>query len=443
MAQKVTIVGGGLAGSEAAWQVAQRGVGVRLFEMRPVSPTPVHHTGLLAELVCSNSLGSALPDSPAGLLKEEMRRLGSLIIQAADKAAIPAGSALAVDREVFAKRITEALESHPLVELIRKEVTDIPEGIAIVATGPLTSPPLAEAIEKLTGAHDLYFYDAASPILTAESLDASAGFWASRYGKGGADYFNCVLTEEEYGAFWEALINAERHEPHLGDELRFFEGCMPVEDLAARGKDTLRFGPMRPVGLIDPRTGRQPFAVVQLRKENLGGTLLEMVGFQTRLKWNEQKRVFSLIPALRHAEFVRYGVIHRNTFLNAPRVLLPTFQFRGRPDLFFAGQITGVEGYVESSASGLIAGMNAARLALGEELITLPPDTMIGALANYISHADPHHFQPMNANFGLLPPPEKRVRGKKERRLAQGKRALESLVDWQTRCGIAGVRTED
>ncbi len=427
-AARVIVVGGGLAGSEAAWQAARQGVEVDLFEMRPVTMTPAHHTDRLAELVCTNSLGSNLTDSPAGLLKEEMRRLGSLILACADRHQVPAGGALAVDREAFSAAVTRAVEVHPRIHVHREEVRAIPSaGPVVIATGPLTSDALAAEIKAFTGTEDLYFYDAAAPIVTWESVDPNCGFWGARWGKGDADYFNCTLTEEEYDAFWQALSTAERHEGHIQEELRFFEGCVPVEELAARGRNTLLFGPMRPVGLIDPRTGRRPFAVVQLRKENVAGTLLNLVGFQTRLRWGEQKRVFRMIPALREAEFVRYGVIHRNTFLNSPRLLWPTYQSRQRDDLFFAGQITGVEGYMESAAAGLVAGLNAGRLARGLPPLTLPVQSMIGALAHYITHADPRHFQPMNANFGLLPPLPEPIPDRRQRRVAMGERALAAV----------------
>ncbi|MFS8543234.1 MAG: FADH(2)-oxidizing methylenetetrahydrofolate--tRNA-(uracil(54)-C(5))-methyltransferase TrmFO [Limnochordales bacterium] len=429
MAKRIVVIGGGLAGSEAAWQAASLGVEVDLYEMRPVRQTPVHHTDKLAELVCTNSLGSNQITSASGLLKAEMRALGSLIIAAADANDVPAGAALAVDREQFAAAVSGELARHPRVRIHREEVTSIPEdGIVIIATGPLTSDALAQAIQAFTGEYDLYFYDAASPIVTAESIDWDKGFWASRYGKGeGDDYFNCPLTKEEYDRFYEALITAEVHEGHLKEELKFFEGCMPIEDIAARGKDTLRFGPMKPVGLVDPRTGKRPYAVVQLRKENRAGTLFNLVGFQTRMRWGEQKRVLRLIPALANAEIVRYGVMHRNTFINAPRVLLPTYQMRREPRVFFAGQITGVEGYVESAASGLVAGINAARLARGEKPLTLPEETMMGALAHYITAADPRHFQPMNSNFGLLPPLAEPPRDKALRKQQMVDRALARL----------------
>ncbi len=436
VSSRLIVVGGGLAGAEAAWQAANLGVDVDLYEMRPQKMTPAHHTQHLAELVCTNSLGAKRIESPAGLLKEEMRRLNSCIIACADQHEVPAGGALAVDRELFARAVTERLASHPRIRVIREEVTEIPPGPAVIATGPLTSDALAAKIRELTGSEDLYFYDAAAPIVTAESVDMSKGFWGARWGRGGDDYFNCVLDKDEYAAFYEALVSAEVHEGHIKEELKFFEGCVPIEELARRGPETMRYGPMRPVGLTDPRTGKRPYAVVQLRRENIGATLLNLVGFQTRLKWGEQKRVFSLIPALREAEFVRFGVIHRNTFLNSPKVLFPTYQARAREDLLFAGQITGVEGYVESAASGLIAGINGARLVKGEEPLTLPLETMMGSLAHYITAADPRHFQPMNANFGLLPPLPERIRDKDARKEALSRRALEALEAWKKEHGL-------
>ena len=438
MQGKVIVIGGGLAGTEAAWQAANQGARVILYEMRPKRMTPAHHTQDLAELVCTNSLGSNLIDSAAGILKEEMRALGSCVIHCADQSGVPAGGALAVDRERFAKLVTETIEGHPNIEVVREEVTEIPaEGPVVAATGPLTSEALSAEIKRLTGSEDLYFYDAAAPILTAESLDEEKGFWGARYGKGGADYFNCLLNKEEYDAFYQALVEAEVHQGHIEEELKFFESCIPIEELAARGKDTMRYGPMRPVGLVDPKTGKRPYAVVQLRKENIGATLLNMVGFQTRLKWGEQKRVFKLIPALANADFVRFGVMHRNTFLNSPKVLRPTYQAKARDDLFFAGQITGVEGYVESAGAGLIAGINAGRLANGKDPLELPLETMLGSLAHYVTHADPDHFQPMNANFGILPPLAERIRDKAERRGAQAKRALAAIVHWREQQGIS------
>ncbi|MEW6047119.1 MAG: methylenetetrahydrofolate--tRNA-(uracil(54)-C(5))-methyltransferase (FADH(2)-oxidizing) TrmFO [Bacillota bacterium] len=426
----VVIVGGGLAGSEAAWQAARLGVRVRLYEMRPQQMTPVHQTGLLAELVCSNSLGGAGLDTAAGLLKEEMRRLGSLVVAAADRTAVPAGSALAVERHAFSGWITQQIEPHPLIELVRQEVRQVPdpsEGAVILATGPLTSDALAGSLGRITGQELLSFYDAAAPIVTAESVDTQRGFWASRYDKGTPDYLNLPMDREQYEAFSRALAEAEQHAGHLPGELKFFEGCVPVEELARRGLDTLRYGPMRPVGLKDPATGRMPYAVVQLRKEDREGRLLNLVGFQTRLKWGEQARIFRMIPGLEEAEFVRFGVVHRNTFVNSPRLLRPTGQMREHPRLFLAGLIVGVEGYVESAAAGLLAGINAARLVRGEELLVLPAETMMGALWQYVTTARADDFQPMNAAFGLLPPVQGRVHSRKERRARQVTRALAAI----------------
>lgn len=429
MTQRVIVVGGGLAGSEAAWQAAHLGAHVDLYEMRPERKTPVHHTHWLAELVCTNSLGSNLFASASGVLKAEMRALGSIIIAAADLHDVPAGGALAVDRELFAAEISRALQSHPRITIHRREVTEIPTDVpVIIATGPLTSPALSEAIRKFTGEYDLYFYDAASPIVSADSIDFDKGFWASRYGRGeGDDYFNCPMTEAEYDVFYDALLNADVHPGHMEDELKFFEGCVPVEDIAARGRETLLFGAMKPVGLVDPRTGERPHAVVQLRRENRAATLFNLVGFQSRMRWGEQRRIVQLIPALANAEIVRYGVMHRNTFINSPRVLLPTYQVKREPRVFFAGQITGVEGYVESAAAGLLAGMNAARLALGREPFVLPTETMMGGLNDYITSANPEHFQPMNSNFGLLPPLQKPPRDRRERRQRMAEGALAAM----------------
>jgi methylenetetrahydrofolate--tRNA-(uracil-5-)-methyltransferase len=423
------VVGGGLAGSEAAWQAAERGVTVALYEMRPHKATPAHVSDRLAELVCSNSLGSNLPDRAAGLLKAELRHLNSLVLACADATRVPAGGALAVDRELFAAEVTRNIESHPRIRLVREEVTVIPDGPAVIATGPLTSDTLAGRIAALTGQEHLYFYDALAPIVSADSIDESIAFRASRYGKGEADYINCPMTEEEYGRFIDALVAAERiplRDFEQGDA-RFFEGCLPVEVLAARGHEALAFGPLRPVGLTDPRTGARPHAVVQLRQDNLAGTLYNIVGFQTNLRYAEQERVFCLIPGLEQAEFVRYGHMHRNTFINGPRLLEPTMGFRERPGLFFAGQITGVEGYVGSVGSGWVAGVNAACFALGEEPLVLPRTTMLGALCNYASRADPETFQPMKANFGLLPPLSPPVRNKRKRYQAYAARALGDL----------------
>lgn len=439
-APEITVIGAGLAGSEAAWQAARRGVRVRLYEMRPVRKTAVHVTGHFAELVCSNSLRGASLENAVGLLKEEMRRLGSLIMAQADAHAVPAGGALAVDREGFSAGVTAALESHPLVTVIREEVPAIPpDGIVVVATGPLTSPAMSQSILQFTGEKYLSFYDAASPIVTYESIDHSKVYRASRYGKGeGDEYLNCPLTREEYEAFWQALVTAEVAMPHNpeDEEVRFFEGCLPVEEMARRGRDTLRFGPMKPVGLPDPRTGKEPYAVVQLRQDNAAATLYNMVGFQTSLKWGEQQRVFRMIPGLERAEFVRYGVIHRNTYIKSPRVLLPTLQTRARRDLFFAGQLTGVEGYVESAAGGLVAGINAARLALGLEPVVFPPETAIGALMRYITSADPDTFQPMNITFGLMPPLDRPVRDKRARARALAERALARLAAFQVEAAL-------
>lgn len=427
----LTVIGGGLAGAEAAWQAANQGIDVTLYEMRPTESTPAHTSADLAELVCSNSLGSNLLSSAAGLLKEEMRQLDSLLMAVADETAVPAGSALAVDRTAFARLVSERIATHPRITIVREQARHVPDDLCIVASGPLTSPALAEEIQRLTGAHDLYFYDAAAPIVTYESLDTSRGFWAGRYAKGGDDYFNCPMNKEEYLSFWKALVEAEKHDGHIEEPLHFFEGCIPIEELASRGADTMRFGPMRPVGLADPATGRRPYAVVQLRKEDREGRLLNLVGFQTRLKWGEQRRVFRMIPGLANAEFARYGLMHRNTFLNAPHVLRPTYQWRQRDTLFFAGQITGVEGYVESAGSGLIAGRNAALVARGQKAEVLPTETMLGALAEYITTANPAHFQPMNANFGLLPSIDVKDRARRKQLLAE--RSLHALESWRGR----------
>lgn len=428
---RLIVVGGGLAGSEAAWQAAERGVEVILYEMRPRKMTPAHVSDRLAELVCSNSLGSDLPDRAPGLLKAELRRLGSLVLACADATRVPAGSALAVDRERFAEEVTRRIEAHPRIRVVRDEVTEIPDGPTVIATGPLTSEPLTQAIAELTGQEYLYFYDAMAPIVAADSIDMSIAFRASRYGRGGADYINCPMTEEEYDRFVEALVSAERIplRDFEREDPRFFEGCLPIEVLAARGRDALAYGPLRPVGLVDPRTGRRPYAVVQLRQDDLAGTLYNMVGFQTNLRYGEQERVFRMIPGLEQAEFVRYGQMHRNTFLNAPLLLEPTMAFRGRPGLFFAGQITGVEGYVGSVGSGWVAGVNAARFILGQEPLVLPRTTMLGALCYYVSHADPKTFQPMKANFGLLPPLSPPVRDKRRRYRAYMERALVDLEE--------------
>jgi methylenetetrahydrofolate--tRNA-(uracil-5-)-methyltransferase len=429
-AATVTVIGGGLAGSEAAWQAARLGCRVRLIEMRPAKLTPAHRTGNLAELVCSNSLGSSLGDRPLGLLKDELRRMGSLIIACADATAVPAGSALAVDRELFSAEVTRRVEGHPRIEIRREEALAIPdEGPVVVATGPLTSEALAEEIRRLSGAEYLHFYDAMAPIVALDSIDMSKAFRGGRYGRGGDDYINCPMTEEEYRRFVSELLAAETIELRdfeAGDE-RFFEACLPVEEIARRGVQALAFGPLRPVGLVDPRTGRQPYAVVQLRQDNLAGSLYNMVGFQTNLRWSEQKRVFGMIPGLEQAEFVRFGQMHRNTFLASPALLEPTMQFRRRRDLFFAGQLTGTEGYVGSTMSGLVAGLNAALLCRGEAPLVLPPTTMSGALCAYVAHGSAEHFQPMKANLGLLPDLAQHPRHKRQRHEALVRRALEDL----------------
>jgi len=434
---QVTVVGAGLAGAEAAWQIAKRGVRVELWEMRPRKMTPAHRTGWFAELVCSNSLKAKGLDNASGLLKEEMRRLDSLIIRCADQHQVPAGGALAVDREDFAREVTATLQNHPLITVIQAEVTEIPlHRPAIIATGPLTEGKLAEAIKELTGEDYFYFFDAASPIVTLESIDQSKVFRSSRYGKGEDDYINCPMTEEEYEVFYRALVEAEEVPKKEFEKEIYFEGCMPVEVLARRGKQTLLYGPLKPVGLVDPRTGRQPFAVVQLRQDNKEGTLYNLVGFQTNLKWPEQKRVFSLIPGLENAEFVRYGVMHRNSFLNAPKLLKATNEWRGAEGLFFAGQLTGVEGYVESAASGLVAGINAARRVLGLEPVVFPVETAIGALHHYLISTPVPDFQPMGINFGLLPPLDQRIRDKRERNRQISRRALTYLQNFIENNGI-------
>ncbi len=436
--RELVVIGGGLAGAEAAWQAAGAGVRVRLYEMRPVKQTPVHGTGLLAELVCSNSLKSDLLTSASGLLKEEMRILGSLVVECADANRLPAGQALAVDRDRYAECVTERLSTLPEITLFHQEVTKLPpDGIVIIASGPLTSEALAEEISLLTGRDCLYFYDAVAPTITADSIDYDIVYRASRYGKGDADYLNCPLTEDEYNAFYDALVSAARVPTSAVEPMKLFEGCMPVEEIASRGRQTLAFGPLKPVGLDDPRTGKYPYAVAQLRQENREGTLWGLVGFQTRLKWPEQERVFRMIPGLRNAEFARYGVMHRNTYIESPQLLLPTMRMRtplpasgeglGEGSIFFAGQITGVEGYVESAAMGIVAGINAARLIKGQEPIVFPRETMIGALADYISSPQTTDFQPMNANFGILPKPEQRIRNKRDRQAVQVEYALGAI----------------
>lgn len=442
MENTLIIIGGGLAGSEAAWQAAEAGIHVKLYEMRPETSTGAHQTSNLAELICSNSLGSNLPDRASGLLKNELRRLGSLLIECAEATALPAGAALAVDRELFARTVTERIQNHPLIEVVRQEVTNIPDSPTIIASGPLTSSDLSKSLAELSGEEHLYFFDAIAPIVNYESINMEIAFRASRYGKGEkdeGDYINCPFTKEEYETFVNALLEAERIELrsfedaiHKGVKAgahHFFEGCLPVEIIAERGHDSLAFGPMRPVGLTDPRTGKRPYAVVQLRQDNLAGNLYNLVGFQTNLKFPEQRRVLRLIPGLENAEFERYGQMHRNTFLASPKLLRPTLQHKTRNDLFFAGQITGVEGYVGNIATGLLAGINASRLLKGQSHYTLPTTTMLGALCHYVTHANMADFQPMKANFGILPPLEQTGKklGKRERGKAYADRAIVDL----------------
>lgn len=431
MTQTLVVVGGGLAGTEAAWQAAQLGVRVRLYEMRPQRTTPAHVSEHLAELVCSNSLGSNLPHKAAGLLKAELRGLGSLILSCADASAVPAGSSLAVDRERFAESVTNHIEDHPNIELLREEVKRVPDEPSIIATGPLTSDELATDIGRLSGQGYLYFYDALSPIVSADSINMQLAFRASRYDKGvqeDGDYINCPLNEEQYESFYQALSAAEQIELRAfeREDAQFFEGCLPVEVMAKRSRDALRFGPMRPVGLIDPHTGSRPYAVLQLRQDNLAATLYNVVGFQTNLRWGDQKRVLRMVPGLEEAEFMRYGMMHRNTYINSPEILHPTMQTRIRADLFFAGQIVGVEGYMGNAASGLVAGINAARLLTGGHPLIFPTETMLGALCHYVTHAEAKSFQPMKANFGLLSPPEQRL-SKSERYRYYSERALNAM----------------
>ncbi len=430
----VTVIGGGLAGSEAAWQLAERGFDVKLYEMRPVRTTGAHVTNNLGELVCSNSLGSKLPDRATGLLQHEMHRLRSLLLSIAEECAVPAGGALAVDRELFAEKVTTAIENHPNITVIREEVTSIPDSPTIIATGPLTAEKLATDIAALTEQRHLYFYDAISPIVTAESINMDVAFFANRYGHGDeegheGDYINCPMTKDEYEAFVAALLASEtvalrdfeREDPN------FFEGCLPIEQIASRGPESLAYGPMRPVGLRDPRTGKRPAAVVQLRRDNIAGSLYNLVGFQTNIRYGQQKAILQMIPGLEDAEFIRFGQMHRNTFLNAPTLLEPTMQFRTRDDLYFAGQLTGVEGYVGNVATGLLAAVNMARHLNGEARWVLPETTMLGALCHYVTHAEPKHFQPMKANFGILPDLPTRVKNKRERYAAYASRAHEAL----------------
>ena len=427
MTDKVTVIGAGLAGSEAAWQLAERQIPVRLMEMRPGKQTPAHHTEYFAELVCSNSLRAAALTNAVGLLKEEMRRLRSVIMSCADTHSVPAGGALAVDREGFARAVTEKVKNHPLVEFVSEEVEGIPEeGIVIMATGPLTDGKLAEAIEKFCGAEGFHFYDAAAPIVTKESLDTDIVYRMSRYNKGEAAYLNCPMNEREYKVFYEALRTAEVAEIHGFEKGNVFEGCMPIEVMASRGEDTMRFGPMKPVGLPDPRTGKEPYAVVQLRQDNEEDTMYNLVGFQTHLKWGEQKRVFGMIPGLKNVEFIRYGVMHRNTYIDSPHLLNATMEARKRKGLFFAGQMTGVEGYVESAASGIVAALSASKRFQEKEPEAFPRECAMGALCHYISHYEGKNFQPMNINFGLMTPLETRV-PKKEKNQRLAERALLAL----------------
>ena len=425
--KKINVIGAGLAGSEATWQAAEAGVAVNLYEMRPKKTTEAHHTNNFAELVCTNSLRGNNLTNAVGVLKEEMRRLNSVIISSADQTAVPAGGALAVDRDDFSELVTKRVKEHPLVTVIEEEITEIPEGITVIATGPLTSEPLSKAIQAFNGSEGFYFYDAAAPIIDKSTIDMDKVYLKSRYDKGEAAYLNCPMNEEEFYAFREALVNAEVAPLKEFEKEKFFEGCMPIEVMASRGPKTMLFGPMKPVGLEDPKTGKRPYAVIQLRQDNAAASLYNIVGFQTHLKWGEQKRVFRMIPGLEQAEFVRYGVMHRNSFMNSPELLQQTYQSRKRDDLFFAGQMTGVEGYVESAASGLVAGINAAKLAKGEEPIIFPQETTIGSMAYYITHAEGKHFQPMNANFGLLPELPERIKDKKSRYEALANRALTAL----------------
>ena len=445
----VTVIGAGMAGSEAAWQAANRGAKVRLIEMRPLKMTPAHQSDRAAEIVCSNSFKSNHLTNASGLLKEEMRRLGSLIVGCADATAVPAGEALAVDREAFSDLVTERLEAHPNIEMVRDEAAEIPEGIVVIASGPLTSDALAAKIGELTGRYDLYFYDAVAPIVDASTIDYSKVFKASRRGKGleadtgdDAAYINCPFEKEDFLAFHAELVKAEKAPLHDFEDVKYFEACLPIEELAARGAKTMAFGPMKPVGLTDPNTGRRPYAVVQLRQENRAGTLYNLVGFQTRLKWGEQKRILRMIPGLENAEFVRFGVMHRNTYIHSPSLLMPTLQMREHPQVHFAGQIVGVEGYLESASMGLIAGINAARQAAGEAPVVFPEVTVLGALTQYVSAYEGKTFAPMNSCWGLLPPLEgDRIRDKKERGAKMAERALAAFGEFVEREGLAAAVT--
>ncbi len=430
---KVTVLGAGLAGSECAWQLARRGISVRLVEMKPGKMTPAHSSPYFAELVCSNSLRSDELSNAVGLLKAEMRRMGSLIMESADKNKVAAGGALAVDREGFSRYITDKLAAHPNVEIVAEEATDIPDGEVVIATGPLSSDAIAERIAALCPGSDLHFYDAVAPIVTLESVDMDSAFFASRYDKGTADYVNCPMDKDEYLAFVRELCEAKEAAVHGFDDGAVFEGCMPVEVMARRGVDTLRYGPLKPVGLVDPRTGRENYAVVQLRRDNADGTIYNMVGFQTHLTWGEQKRVFSMIPALRNAEFVRYGVMHRNTYLNSPRLLDRYYRLRSNPRISFAGQMTGVEGYVESAASGMLVGIETAARLMGLDPVDFPQETAIGALGLYISGGSVGDFQPMNINFGIITPLGYRVKGKRNKNAVISERSLEIIEKLQDR----------
>jgi methylenetetrahydrofolate--tRNA-(uracil-5-)-methyltransferase len=438
MRTDLVIIGGGLAGSEAAWQAANTGARVTMYEMRPKEETAAHKTEYLGEIVCSNSLGSDDPFSAPGMLKEEMRQLNSLIVRVADAVRIPAGTALAVDRDRFARKVTEALTEHPNIKILREEIQEIPEdALCIIATGPLTSPKLSQAIIELTQSKNLFFFDAISPIVDADSLNIVRTFRASRYEKGTADYVNCPMTEETYNSFYDALIEADRVQPKSFENVPYFEGCLPIEVMADRGRQTLLFGPLKPVGLIDPKTGQRPYAVLQLRPENLHGSCYNLVGFQTRLTYPEQRRVFRMIPGLESAEFLRCGSIHRNTFINTPILLQNTFQLKKQPRIFFAGQLVGVEGYVEAAASGGLAGINAARILSGRYPVIPPPSTAHGALLHYITTCEPKYFQPINSNFGLYPPLDMPIRDKQKKRRLIQERATTHFKSWMTQSGLS------
>ncbi len=436
----IHVIGGGLAGSEAAWQISRAGVRVKLYEMRPEKYTDVHKTGKLGELVCSNSLRSDDPSSPSGVLKRELEMAGSLIMESARRNSLPAGGALAVDRELFSNFINIRIEEDPLIDVVREEVTTIPDGISIIATGPLSSDAIVSEISALVKSDYLYFYDAIAPIVSADSIDLSRAFYASRYGKGGDDYINCPMNEDEYNRFYDELTRADSVEARSFEDIKVFEGCMPVEVMANRGKDTLRFGPLKPVGLRDPRTGERPYAVVQLRAENRERTAFNMVGFQCRIKWPEQKTVFRLIPGLERAEFLRYGSIHRNTFINAPHLIDRDLSFKSKKDIYIAGQLSGVEGYLESTAMGLVAGINAACKIKGLDHILPPPTTAHGSLIRYITDSEPDNFQPGNLNLGLFPPLYKRIRDKKMKKRLVAERAL---MDWQVYVDLLGRRNDN